>query len=185
MKNSTFVRKPNRLPLKNLYQGGYWYFITICTHNKECIFVEEPLRFQKRPSSRYQNNGFRLDKLGRDLEELWQEIPQLFSGVILDEFVIMPNHFHGILGFEEKVYYKNNSRLQSLSDLVAKFKSIYWTRVKDYLEWNGKRSATIWQKSFYDHVIRNEKDFLRIREYIINNPLNWHLDSLNPKNNPE
>jgi putative transposase len=173
-----FIRKPNRLPFKNLYQGGYWYFITICTDQSQNMFVAEPLRFQ--------NNNFELNKLGKELEKLWQEIPELFSGVVLDEFVIMPNHFHAILGFSEKVFYKNEGKEQSLWDLIGKFKSIFWTRVKQNLrseqsQWNHKGSATVWQKSFYDHIIRDQKDLARIREYIQNNPLNWHLDSLNPK----
>jgi REP element-mobilizing transposase RayT len=135
---------------------------------------------------RFQNNNeshqFELNQLGKKVENLWQEIPQLFSGVILDEFVIMPNHIHAILGFEEKVYYQNSAKEQSLSDLIGKFKSILWTKVKHELNWNGEPSATIWQKSFYDHVIRDEEDLKRIREYIQNNPLKWQLDLLNPIN---
>lgn len=171
---ANFIRKPNRLPFKELYQGGNWYFVTICTDQMKNIFVEEPLRFQ--------NNQFKLNKLGEEVKNLWQEIPQLFSGVVLDEFVVMPNHFHAILGFAEKVYYKDGIKEQSISDLIGKFKSILWTNIKNDLDLNGKRSATIWQKSFYDHVIRNQKDLDRIREYVVNNPLNWHLDSLNPVN---
>jgi REP element-mobilizing transposase RayT len=183
-----FIRKPNRLPFKEIYQGKHWYFVTICTMERKCIFVEEPLRFQNTDIKplRFQNNNeshqFELNQLGKKVENLWQEIPQLFSGVILDEFVIMPNHIHAILGFEEKVYYQNSAKEQSLSDLIGKFKSILWTKVKHELNWNGEPSATIWQKSFYDHVIRDEEDLKRIREYIQNNPLKWQLDLLNPIN---
>lgn len=169
-----FIRKRNRLPFKELYKGGYWYFVTVCVQDKKCIFVEEPLRFQ--------DDQFELNKIGKQAESLLQQIPELFSEVIIDEYIIMPNHIHAIIGFGKKVYYKNGINRQSLSDVIGKYKSILWTRVKNELDWNGKRSATIWQKSFYDHIIRNDKDLDRVREYIINNPLNWHLDSLNPIN---
>jgi REP element-mobilizing transposase RayT len=184
-----FNRKSNRLPFAELYSGGYWYFVTICTDQKKNLFVEEPLRFQNQDQQKivadqpiwFQNNRFELSKIGKEAERLLQKIPQLFSDIVLDEFVIMPNHIHAIIGFGKQVYYKNGIKEQSLSDVIGKFKSILWTDVKNDLEWNGKRSATIWQKSFYDHIIRDDEDLQRIREYIINNPLNWHLDSLNPQ----
>lgn len=185
-----FTRKPNRLPHKPLYQGNNWYFITICTVDKKCLFVEEPLRFQ--------NNKFELSKIGKEIDSLWKAIPILFSNTTIDEFVIMPNHIHFILGIHGEVYYKNGNKVQSLSDIIGKFKSLSWMNIKnkivakglplhysqDYTTWNRKGSSTqIWQKSFYDHIIRDDKDLDRVREYILNNPTNWQLDEMNPGNN--
>jgi putative transposase len=184
-KPNRLPHKPNRLPHKPIYQGNNWYFVTICTADRECLFVEEPLRFQ--------NGTFDLNHIGLEVAKLWYELPSMFSNIILDEFVIMPNHIHFVIGIQGDVYYKNSERIQSLSDLVGKFKSLAWTRVKndqtiDTLNdtwsdnWNRKGSSTgIWQKSFYDHVIRDEKDLKRVREYICNNPANWELDEMNPK----
>jgi putative transposase len=178
-----FTRKPNRLPHKPLYQGNNWYFVTISTVDKKCLFVEEPLGFQ----NRFQNNKFELSEIGKEIDSLWKAIPILFSSTTIDEFVIMPNHIHGIVGISDAAYYKNGDKSQSLSYIIGKFKSLSWTNVKQNISseiWNRKDSSTqIWQKSFYDHIIRDEKDLERIREYIYNNPLQWELDDMNPKNN--
>jgi putative transposase len=178
-----FTRKPNRLPHKPLYQGNNWYFVTICAVDKKCFFVEEPLRFQ----NRFQNNKLELNEIGKEIDSLWKDIPIIFSSTTIDEFVIMPNHIHGIIGISDDVYYKNGDKAQSLSDIIGKFKSLSWTNVKQNISseiWNHKGSSTqIWQKSFYDHIIRDEKDLERVREYICNNPLQWELDEMNPRNN--
>jgi putative transposase len=85
-----FTRKRNRLPLKELYQGGQWYFVTICTQDKKCIFVEETPTFPLKSVS----------PITKIIQNEWLNIEKFYSNVVLDEFVIMPNHFHGIIGFD-------------------------------------------------------------------------------------
>lgn len=187
-----FTRKPNRLPFPKLYTNN-WYFITICTANRFCIF----------------GKGEDLTVMGEITRNQWLDLPNIFENIILDEFVVMPNHFHGIIGFYDQPISSFSNKPTTLSDIIAKFKSLSWYNLKksfveeplrfqeqwrilmnneftDFKGWNGKHSATnfptIWQKSFYDHVIRNNEDLQRIREYIQNNPLQWDLDELNPKN---
>jgi putative transposase len=91
----------------------------------------------------------------------------------------MPNHFHGIIGFSDQPYWRDKGTKTNLGNIVKAFKS---KCVIDSKRAGLLSENNLWQKSFYDHVLRNEQDLLRIQEYILFNPLNWHLDSLNPKN---
>jgi putative transposase len=220
--NNRFIRKTNRIPLSELYQKNNWYFVTICTHQRQNLLVEEPLRFHCEKKFQTPKNDvgehlqsqvpkinfveeplrFHLSDMGIEIENLWYKLPELFSGIILDEFVIMPNHVHFVIGFGEKVFYKNGFKNQSLSDFVSKFKSISWTNIKNNV-WGSKiietkiepmeqpmepqgflygenNSRQIWQKSFYDHIIRDEDDLEHIRQYICDNTSQWELDTLNP-----
>lgn len=88
-----------------------------------------------------------------------QQIEIIYPNVILDEYIIMPNHIHMILKINEQ---SNNSISTIMQQLKMKI-----TKEIGY---------SIWQKLFYKHIIRNEKEYLKIKEYIINNPLNWNTD---------
>lgn len=178
---TNFRRKGNRLG-KYLYQGGYWYFVTICTSYKQCIFVEEGLPLQ--------NNRFVLSPVGRTVESHLKSLSQKYSGVSLEDYVIMPNHMHAIISIEE-------DGQMSLSEVMRRLKAHVQVEVREKVRegnlrdesWKDKPSATgegfslhkMWQKSFYDHIIRNDADLLRIREYIRDNPFKWRLDTLHPE----
>lgn len=113
-------------------------------------------------------------------KKCWLEIPEHFSHVILDEFIIMPNHVHGILIIKNKIVGNKNFCSQeipwqtklskSLSSIIRGFKIGV---TKYFCEKNNHDFQ--WQKSFYDHIIRNEESLFKIREYIQNNPLKWEL----------
>ncbi len=123
----------------------------------------------------------------------------LRSNVELDEFVSMPNHFHGILviarnsnvetrkGAAALRPYKVNPRgaternVQSnaLGAIIRSFKSIATKRINEI---RGTQGAPAWQRNYWEHIIRSEKDWERIRKYIVNNPANWELDQENPRN---
>ena len=173
-------RKLNRLRGYNYSQSG-WYFITICAKNRK-YFLGKIL-----------NGKMRLSKIGMMAGKFWREIPLHFPDIELDEFIIMPNHIHGIIVINNKVDKivgnknvgnKNFCSLQeqlwqtkwarSLSSVVRGFKIgvIKWCRENNY-------QYFVWQKSYYDHIIRNEKSLNKIREYIINNPLKWEFDRNN------
>ena len=188
----------HRIPSARLQNWNYsneaMYFVTICTLERQNLLVEEPLRFH--------NGKYELNLIGNEIEKLWWELPKLFSNITLDEFIVMPNHIHFVIGMGNNVFYKNGIKPQSLSDIIAKFKSISWINVKNNVWKNSLReqsiehnvenimepqgllyvSKQIWQKSFYDHVIRDENDLARIRDYMVNNPVQWELDEMNPKN---
>ena len=160
-------RKPNRLQHYDYSQAGY-YLITICTQDKVNCFGEiEQARIQ-------------LNEIGQIATDCWRAIPEHFHNTALDEFVLMPNHIHGI------VIIVGNADLRSppqrctqqhtdrskmyLSRIIHGFKSSVTRMVRK--RWGNHSFG--WQKSFYDHVIRNDEDLHRVRGYIQNNPLNWN-----------
>jgi len=151
------------------------YFVTICTHNHKCIFGEVV------------NEEIHLSKEGEIVKEEWSKTPKIRPEIKLDVFTIMPNHIHGIIIIKDesiitKVGTHGRASLQrqprSLGSFVAGFKSVTTKRINIFRK---IPHAYIWQKRFYDHIIRNEKDLNNIRDYIINNPLKWSLDEENPK----
>ena len=142
----SFKRKPNRVPGFDYNQIGY-YFITICTINKKHYFGEI-----------YSNEMFK-NTIGNIAENYLCKIPNVYEDVYLDDYVIMPNHIHVIIALTKKIN-------PDISRIIKHYKECI-TKELGY---------KIWQKSFYDHVIRNEKDYLRIYEYIEENVLKWSLD---------
>lgn len=160
------TRKLNRLKGFNYSQSGY-YFITVCTQNRlECF-------------GNIDNSKMLLNKFGKIIETQWEWLAHQYPYIQLDEFVIMPNHIHGILinvGTGRDLSLRNQ-KIKSLSEIIGAFK----TTSSKMIHQNGLNEFK-WQRSFYDHIIRNEKSLIHIREYIINNPLNWDLDSENQRN---
>lgn len=153
------------------------YFVTICTKG----FVEY--------FGNIFENKVQLSRIGKIAEKCWREIPKHFSNIQLDKYIIMPNHVHGIIviynpdnydvGAADLLPLHTADRTKMLlSKIIHGFKSSI-TRIINRMPNNIPFS---WQRSFYDHVIRNEKDLIRIREYIYNNPLKWEFDRSNPRN---
>lgn len=154
-------RRSIRLKDYDYSQAGA-YFVTICTQNKECIFGDVII------------SEMQLNDLGNVAQQCWSEIPKHFPNAILDEFIAMPNHIHGIVIFT--VGAKNVSPLQhgtsmTIGSIIRGFK----IGVTKWARENGACHAP-WQRNYYEHVIRDENDMNRIREYIANNPLNWEQD---------
>jgi len=164
--------------LKNWdYGSSGYYFVTICVKNRECVF------------GNVDDNKMILSESGKIAEKFWLEIPAHFPSVKLDEFIIMPNHIHGIIIIDNhrdvacNVSTRTNNKIMSiispkrgsLSTVIRSYKSnctktINKTHNNIYFQW---------QLRFYDHIIRDEKSLNNIRNYIINNPLNWDKDEEN------
>jgi len=177
-------RRSIRLPGYDYTQPGA-YFITVCTQNRDCLFDDPVLRSV--------------------VETYWQAIPRHFPHVTLDAWVVMPNHVHGIIvitvgarhsqrtplfmhepGSSEihppmQSLSRNALPLQrgSLGAIVGNFKSVMARRINRIHHTPG---MDVWQRNYYEHIIRNERALQRIREYIVNNPLRWDLDIENPTN---
>ncbi|MCI0453895.1 MAG: transposase [Candidatus Dadabacteria bacterium] len=129
-----------------------------------------------------------LNQYGEIAERYWKEIPNYYKNVEIDEFIIMPSHIHGIIiltgdynggivGTEHcSVPTEKNYGL--LSKIIKSFKNAVTKRVHDQFQDYGFQ----WQRSFYDHIIRDEISSNNIREYIVNNPLKWDLDKKNIEN---
>jgi REP element-mobilizing transposase RayT len=148
------------------YSQSGAYFVTICTHNKELLFEEEEVK--------------------RILEKEWLNTGRIRQNVILDGFVVMPNHLHGIIVITDSVGAYCNTPLQNrfkspsktVGSIIRGFKSTTTRQINLLRETPGN---PIWQRNYYDHIIRNEYELNKIREYIQNNPLKWDLDKENPR----
>ena len=153
-------RKPLRLSGYD-YSGEGAYFVTICTKGKKCLF------------GAVQHDQMMLNEAGTIIAKLWSQLPDRFDCVALDSFVLMPNHIHGIVLLDGGT---------SLSRVLQEFKSLssneYIRGVRAY-GWPSF-DQMLWQRSFYDHVIRDDRDMARVRDYISNNPLQWAMDEENP-----
>ena len=162
------------------YSSTGTYFITICTYKKELLLGE------------IINGKMKRNRYSRIVEECWEKIPIHFSNVDIDEFIIMPNHIHGIIvltgcrgtACRAPTNVTNNRRFSkpdkdSLSTIVRSFKSAVTKNINLIRNSPGD---FFWQRNFYDHIIRNEKELLKIRKYIYNNPRSWELDDENPIN---
>ena len=181
-------RKANRLLEYDYSQLGC-YFVTICIQNRLCLFGD------------ITNGDMILNGAGKMAKKLWKELPKYYSEVEIDCFQIMPNHLHGIIhlvgdGPRAVPNFRSHSEksekgqpqgvvpTMSLSDVIHRFKTL---TTKQYIDgvkhhhW-ARFDKKLWQRSFHDHIIRNDDDLYRVREYIQNNPLKWHLDRDNPEN---
>ncbi|MEW5923288.1 MAG: transposase [Candidatus Zixiibacteriota bacterium] len=174
-------RKSPRLNDFNYTMPGY-YFVTICTKNKISYFGD------------VYDYKMLLNNIGRIVQKIWQSIPDHYPDVMLDEFVIMPNHIHGIIIIKENAGYKNvgtghrpvqlqrdiggkkrtgrcpvptDKNYGLLSKIINAFKSMVSREIKR----KNTNCNFAWQRFFHDHVIRSEKGLQQIRSYINNNPM--------------
>ena len=167
-----------------------------------------------------------MNDAGRTVESLWNDLPKHYPNILLDAFIVMPNHLHGIIVINDAVWAslvgtQNSDGIQNkgqardlplqdmsvnsgvgvplvgtlnrrattrvaptLCEIVGAFKSkstneyIGGVKQSGWIPFDGK----LWQRNYYDHIIRDEKSFEQIREYVINNPLRWNIDDENPDN---
>ncbi len=158
---------------KQLRLGGYdysfpgAYFVTICSAGKQFLFGS------------IIGKQVVLSPAGEVIRSEWTALPERFPRLILDEFVIMPNHLHGILAFVGEGLAPPASA--SLADVIRVFKSISTININRLLRRSG---APVWQRSYYEHIIRKGEDLRKIQRYILENPLVWSLDPENPYRKP-
>lgn len=168
-------RRPNRLKSYDYNQQGY-YYLTICTKNRMDFFGE------------ISNGIMHPSKMGLIADEYWNAITIYFNSIELDEYIIMPDHIHGIIKIIDKYDIdvgnadlrssQRNSNSQKLDSnrtkmLVSKIIHGFKSSVTREIHRQFDNTIFGWQKSFYDNIIRNEKELRRIREYIIKNPSKW------------
>ena len=162
-------RKITRLPHFD-YRSNGAYAITICSFKRRCVF------------GNIENGVMDLNRFGRIVQRCFLEIPAHFPQVELDEFIVMPNHFHGIMFIngeapptvEEEKRYFGKPVSGSLGIIVGSFKGAV---TKSIGEARNERTY-VWQPKFFEHIIRNDLDLQHQREYILNNPLKWLNDDL-------
>jgi len=177
------------------------YYVTMVAQNRLCLFGDVV------------NAEMILNDAGEMLQSQWFALPERFPNVEFDEFVVMPNHFHGIVVITDNTRDGENKRARTrrapttptrdsdsvgatlvvaqndehdpvLGEIVGAWKSIttdeYICGVHE-LNWEPF-DRKLWQRNYWEHIVRDENDLNRIRKYIINNPVNWDEDAENPKN---
>jgi REP element-mobilizing transposase RayT len=139
------------------YSAGGLYSVTIVAARRQRLF------------SRVERNGVSLTSVGRIIEQEWLRIPVMRPRAWLDVFVIMPDHFHGIVGLDPS----GGSLVEaqgSLASVIGGFKSACTSRYRESI---ADPNARLWHRGFYEHWVRGTDQLARIRRYILNNPRNW------------
>jgi putative transposase len=177
-------RRSIRLKGYDYSQEGF-YFVTVCTQSKRCLL------------GRIEKEQMVLNDAGKMIECQWNELVKRFTQIELDEYVVMPNHFHGIVIVGAGLVPARNGAANGITDgattrvapttgtttvgdIIGAFKSIttheYINNVKtnNWPTFDGK----LWQRNCFEHIIRNEKSLNQIREYIVKNPVKWQQDDL-------
>ena len=174
-------RRSIRLQQYDYTQSGF-YFIAICTHNRFCLF------------GAIDNHTMRFTEQGEIAVACWSVIPDHFSIIELDEFIVMPNHVHGILrvgdfrgtacrapttgaattttAFEQFGVPVSGS----IPTVIRSFKSAVTKGINDLSQSSAR--CVVWQRNYWEHLIRDEVELQRLREYIRNNPVHWVSDQL-------
>ena len=157
------------------YSQDGLYFITICTHERQLMFGNIP------------DNEMMLSPLGKTANEYWVEISSYFNSVKLHEYIIMPNHMHGIIEIEGAINQGaiNRAPTEASGGFAGTLNPMLRINLSQIVRWYKGRTTYecrktqadfAWQRNYYEHIIRNEQDYIRIAEYITNNTANWPDD---------
>jgi putative transposase len=133
------------------------YFITICTHDRQCIFGD------------IVDGEMNLNELGNIVRSDWLNLGKHHPNVEIDELVVMPNHLHGIICLDDR----SDDRAKSISEIMRGFKTFSARKINKLF---GQKGTPIWQRNYYERIVRTEEELENTRNYIINNPMNWHTD---------
>ena len=170
------------------YSKAGAYFVTVCAWQRGCLFGE------------IVDGEMRMNEYGNIVKACWDDIKNRYQQVESDVFVIMPNHLHGIITITDNVGAgsprpETNNPMETapqengretlplqkhtLGQIMGYFKYQSTKRINEIRDNPG---CPVWQRNFYEHVIRNEEELNGVRQYIIDNPLKWELDEENPVN---
>lgn len=147
-------RRSIRLQGYDYSQSGA-YFVTICTFQRQHLFGEV-------------NDGeMQLNVTGQIVSAIWQKIPKHFPNVELDEFILMPEHLHGIIIISEQ-----DDKSHSLATIIQNFKSVSTRRINKITQNSG---VSIWQRNYHERIVRSDQELDRLRQYMLTNPENWKV----------
>jgi REP element-mobilizing transposase RayT len=152
------------------------YFVTICAHNREMLFGD------------IIDNAMIMNEYGEMVEYTWYDLHNHNHNIKLDDFVIMPNHVHGVIiingigpdavgAGSKPAPTTMNHKQHGLSEIIRQFKTFSARHINKIRQSPG---IHVWQRNYYEHIVRDENELNRIRKYIIENPLNWDMDNENP-----
>ncbi len=136
-------------------QAGY-YYVTTCTHERQCFFGDVV------------ENTARLNDIGQTVQSVWNDLPRRFPGIALDEYIIMPNHVHGIIILSGES--ETDKPAPKLGCVIQAFKAVSTRLIRMFYV-----AEFVWQDDFYDHIIRGPRDLDRIRQYVVDNPVRWSV----------
>lgn len=183
MNDTKPTRKPTRSKHIDYFKAGA-YFVTICTRGRKPLLSKISFEDSNRPStgaascsptpacfSGKPNATVCLSDVGRIAEKQLLELPQRFEGVKIGEYVIMPNHIHAVIFMCQSV--EDADRQYGLIDVIRVYKSLTARLCKKEAE-----IENLFQRSYYDHFIRDKEDFEKIVRYIRENPMKWYYDEL-------
>lgn len=170
-----------RLRIKNYdYSQCGFYYITVCTHNKQNLFGE------------IENNMIKLNHVGKIVAFTLNDLPN-HNNINLHQYIIMPNHIHAIieipnrrersvtvLQIESATIKESRNFHGGIPEIIRQFKTFSSKRINSIsdIQNNIRSQQKIWQKSYYEHIIRNQEEYIRITKYIIENPVKWQSDKL-------
>ena len=146
MKNDLPTRKKIRLNYFDYTKEGM-YFITVCIKNKKQIL------------GKINNSRITLTKKGIIVQDYIKNIEKIYSKILIDEYAIMPNHIHILISIKPQ-------NTISISRIINNYKGAVSKQI----------GYSIWQKSYYEHIVRNDYEYYKIKEYIQNNVVNWKKD---------
>ncbi len=177
-------RRSIRLVDYDYAQAGA-YFVTVCAEDHLCLF------------GNVRDGDMWLNDAGEMVQATWDQIPDRYPAVETDAFVVMPNHIHAIIVLsvgagpcacpdpigQPRGVAPTDGRGLSLGDVVQRFKTLTTKRYVDGVKQHGWRvfPGRLWQRNYFEHIIRNDHALDQIRLYIMNNPANWMLDRENPE----
>ena len=147
-------RRSVRLPEYDYSRAGL-YFVTVCTDQRVCVL------------GKIEDDQVHLSEAGRIAEELWMGLPDRFPAVALDAHVVMPNHVHGLIQLTGTDRHRGG---MPLGEVVRTFKAATTRQIRTTLD-----PSFAWQRSYYEHVVRNHAEIEHLRVYIAGNPARWAM----------
>ena len=153
------IRKSIRLKEYDYTQNGV-YFITICTQQKQHLFWNVGAIMDRPPKQP------ELSRIGLIAEKLINKIPDIYPAVHIEKYTVMPNHVHILIGIYQTYPDGRSMIAPTISRIIQQYKGAV----------SKEAGTSIWQKSFYEHIIRNEQEYQQIWKYIDENPLKWEQD---------
>ena len=178
-------RRPIRLKEYDYSRAGL-YFITICCQDRNCRFgditVGASLADAQFADAQFADARMILNEYGTIARDEWEKLPKRFPNVELDVFQVMPNHVHGIIVLNEPptvwagASWAGASPAPTVGHIIGAYKSLVAKACLDICKSKNEMLGKLWQRNYYEHIIRSEPSYRTISDYIINNPAKWKED---------
>ena len=146
------------------YSRRGFYFITICCHEKEKRLGEVI------------DKKVIMNEFGEIAFAEWLKLSERFPNIILHEFIVMPNHIHGIIEISERQVGAALAAAPTIGNIIGAYKSLVFNESLKIYKNQNEGMGKLWQRNYYEHIIRTQESYLKIKEYILSNPEKWEND---------